>query len=422
MSERYVVAGLARPREQWFGDVARWATSGVVPVEFVKCLSHDEVTALLVAGRRLSALLVQVDAWPLERELVQLALRNGCATIAVSNGIVHHDWESLGCATVLADDFGPDDLIDALQRHAVPVDREVLHHGSVRLGTADDASGASTISVLGSGGTGTSTIAMFVAQAMAPSGSTLLIDGARRSDHAMYHDIGDVIPGLPELVDAHRTDRLDPMAVRELTFEIPSRGYELLLGLRRPNEWVTLRQPSVGAALDSAANAYDNVVIDVDADLEDESLTGSPDLADRHSLTLCALERSDLVLVVVRDGLHGTMSARRLLDELHDSGVEEDRCQIVVNHAPRNAAQRAALTRTFARLQSPPPLFVPTLRRLSDMHHRVTPLHDRTVRRLRAALRHRVASLPELGPAPDAATPVNPARRPRSAMHTGDAA
>ena len=50
--ERYVVLGLATARSAWFTDVARWATVGSVPVEFVKCIDADELRARLPrAGR-----------------------------------------------------------------------------------------------------------------------------------------------------------------------------------------------------------------------------------------------------------------------------------------------------------------------------------------------------------------------------------
>ena len=35
-TERYVVIGLAHVRSDWFTEVARWSTSGSLPIEFVK--------------------------------------------------------------------------------------------------------------------------------------------------------------------------------------------------------------------------------------------------------------------------------------------------------------------------------------------------------------------------------------------------
>ena len=61
---RYVVLGLAHPRAPWFSEVARWATAGSAPVDFVKCVSAEEVHARLASGRRVSALLADADIPP----------------------------------------------------------------------------------------------------------------------------------------------------------------------------------------------------------------------------------------------------------------------------------------------------------------------------------------------------------------------
>ena len=42
---QYVLVGVARARERWSSDLARWATSGAAPIEFVKCLTADEAIA-----------------------------------------------------------------------------------------------------------------------------------------------------------------------------------------------------------------------------------------------------------------------------------------------------------------------------------------------------------------------------------------
>ena len=69
MSDPYVIVGVARTRQGWFSEVARWSTSGAAPVEFLKCLTTDEARALLGSGRRASALLVDAATPGLDREL-----------------------------------------------------------------------------------------------------------------------------------------------------------------------------------------------------------------------------------------------------------------------------------------------------------------------------------------------------------------
>ena len=48
--ERYVGLGLATARSAWFTRVARWATVGSVPLDFVKCIDADEVRAATRLG------------------------------------------------------------------------------------------------------------------------------------------------------------------------------------------------------------------------------------------------------------------------------------------------------------------------------------------------------------------------------------
>lgn len=176
------------------------------------------------------------------------ATEAGAPTIVVEDRRNCRDWSSLGCVAALEEDFTRDQLVEVLDRHARVVDRTV-HRPVARTDLADDPAPGRMVGVTGTGGSGASTVAMALAQAVAPtSGRVALVDGARRADLALYHDVGDVIPGLPELVDLQRRDRSDPEEVRSLLFGIDDRGYDLLLGLRRSRDWAGLRPHAVDAA------------------------------------------------------------------------------------------------------------------------------------------------------------------------------
>ncbi|OWY60782.1 hypothetical protein B7486_67325, partial [cyanobacterium TDX16] len=77
-ADRWVVLGVAPARATWFTELARWSTAGVVPVEFVKCLSVDEVAVRLRSGRVHSALLVDEHTPGLDRDLLAEAEDRGC--------------------------------------------------------------------------------------------------------------------------------------------------------------------------------------------------------------------------------------------------------------------------------------------------------------------------------------------------------
>ncbi len=387
--DTFVLIGVGRSRERWFSELGRWATTGAAPIDFVRCLSSEEALAVLGSGRRASALLVDARGPSLDRELVASAAQLRVPTLVVSDGSVHRDWDALGCAAVIDADLDRRQLLEVLHLHATPVDRS-RRPGRIDLESGQRRHRSTLIGVLGTGGAGASTVAMATAQALAgrtpdalgPEG-VVLVDGARRGELAMYHDVGDVIPGLPELVEAHRTDTLDPVEVRALTYSIESRGYDLLLGRRRSAEWVTLRRRSVAAALDSLRRAFGTVVVDLDDDLDGERDTGSADVADRHATAIETVGAADVVLVVGRIGLKGLHALVALLDDVVRAGVPVERVVPVLNACPRSPAVRAESVRALARLANVsdadgaalgPPLHLRRIRQLEDTHRGGAPM------------------------------------------------
>lgn len=413
-ADRYVLVVVGRARERWLTELGRWSTTGAAPLEVLRCLGGEEALAVLGSGRRVSALMVDARA-AVDRDLVATAGAHDVPTLVVSDGSVHRDWEALGCVAVLDAGFDRDRLLSALAEHCTTVDR-TRRPARVTLARREPTA-CTFVGVLGTGGSGTSTVAMGLAQAVGADSSTgtdgagrvVLVDGARRGELAMYHDVGDVIPGLPELVEAHRGDRLDPLSARELTYRIDERGYDLLLGRRRPNDWVVLRRRAVAAALDTLARSYRAVIVDMDADLDGEHDTGSADVGDRHSVAISVLERADVVLVVGRPGLKGLHSLATLLGDVVDAGVPPTRVQPVINGIGRNPAVRAAASRTLHRLCSTETddlavsaLHLRTVRTLEEVHRRRSALPRVLCEPLGRAVDHLLHTLPRRGADDDA--------------------
>lgn len=392
MSGRYCVVAVARSAQGWFAEVARWATNARVPIDLIKCMSADEVDAVLGSGRQLSALLVDAGLVTIDRDIVGRALDAGTPTLVIDDGRSYRDWESLGAAEVLPHRLDPDRLVEALSRHCVPLGGSERRIARTSFDTSPDRR-ASVISVTGGGGVGSSTISIAVAQALGDSGGpgggtnqVVLVDGMPRGDQAMYHDVGDVIPGLPELVDALGIDELDPTELDSFLFDVAPRPYRLLLGTRRPREWVTLRPRGVEATFDLLERHHDVVVIDHDRDVDGEAETGSVDVEELNGVARATIGRAQLLLAVGTPGLKGMHDLARLLHELIDAGAPAERLQPVLNRAPRNPPTRANLARTLARLSPPevvvPPIFVPQVRHLEDCHRSVRRLPGPLVRPL----------------------------------------
>jgi len=367
-SQRWVVLGLAHPRADWFSELARWATSAAAPIEFVKCMSAQEARVRLSSGRAHSAMLVGDRASGFDRDLVESARAAGTAVIVVDPA-AHRDWSDLGVSGVLHTPFGRSELVAALQQHATPVPTTESRVAEVP--TALGTWRGQLVAVTGPGGAGKSTCAMALAQTLAAragnKGMVLLADLALNAELAMLHDARDVVPGVQEMVDAHRGGRMTVERTRSLVFDTGDRGYHLLLGLRRHRDWTAIRRKSFEAALDTLLRSYRIVVADITADFEGDSETGSLDVADRNLMSRAVAERADAVVVVGTHGVKGIHSLARSIRELLANQVEPARIVTIINRAPRHPSKRADDALALASLVQPAdgahaltgPLFIP---------------------------------------------------------------
>ena len=313
MSDRFVLLGLARVRSPWFVEVGRWCTSGSLPAQFLKCVSPDEVRARLASGRVHSALLVDAHPGNLDRDLFATATGRGCPVIVVADPELPIDLDELG-ATGQARPRVRSSRAPRLAGH--------LRAARARHRHAPDRSdaGAQRNSLVRTDGRG---LRNRRHRAHPPSrspprkrlgndprhrGLVVLADLSLDADQALLHGTPDVVPGVPELVDAHRRGRPEPSEVQALTFDVPDRGYRVLLGLRRHREWAALRPTAVDAALLGLRRAFQVVVADVDADVEGDRECGVIEVEDRNLLARSTLAQADVVLVVAAPGMKGAHS------------------------------------------------------------------------------------------------------------------
>ena len=338
---RQVVLGLAAPRAAWFAEVTRLAAGGSLGLEFVKCVSVAELRARLGSGRRWSAVLVDADAPGLDRDLIGAAHAAGAAVLVV-DGRGQRDWAALGADGVLPPRLERAVLDDALRAVARPVRRTTPRQGEPAATTAAASHLGALVVVTGDPGAGASTVAMAVAQHAAATspGAVVLADLCLDADQAVLHGVGDVVPGLPELVEAHRHGTPSPGSVAQLLYDIDERGYHLLLGLRRHRDWAALRPRAFEAAMGSLRATHTTVVCDVEADVEGERETGSLEVQDRNLLSRTAIATATTVVVVGTPSLKGLHGLVRATQGLLRFGVEPDRLAVVVNRAPRGPRGR----------------------------------------------------------------------------------
>ncbi|MGI8663730.1 MAG: hypothetical protein ACR2LQ_11030 [Acidimicrobiales bacterium] len=396
--ERYVVLGLAHVRSEWFRAVAHWSTSASLPVEFVKCVSVEELRARLTSGRAFSAVLVDAGLPGVDRDLLDEARAGGCAALVVDNGRAPRDWVALGAGAVLPAFFERGELLQALAETATPIgrgDSVLLTEGPV----PNAGWRGRLVAIAGVGGAGTSTVAMALAQGLGSDpryqGLVLLADLALHADQAMLHDVGDIVPGVQELVEAHRGGQPSMQDTRALTFSLPERQYNLLLGLRRHRDWATIRPRAFEAALDGLRRCYKVTVADITGDLEGEDQCGSIDVEERNLMARTAVGFADAVLLVGGPGPRGLHRLVRLIASAIDHGVPVPRLVPIVNHAPRNPHARAEVTAALADLARSltqtglplaPPLQLPERRRLDEVVRDVSRLPSALVTPVTAAV------------------------------------
>lgn len=350
--DRWVVLGLAQPRVEWFSKLSLWSTAASIPVDFIKCVSRDEVLARLNSGRPYSALLVGGSVAGLDRDLID-SVRVAGAVVIVVGAITERDWCELGAKAVLPENLERSELLGALNDHASPITQiaAVVPDASTR---QDTSWRGQLIAVTGPGGTGTSVIAMATAQSFASEPSNhsmvLLADLALNAEQGMLHDAREVIPGLQELVDAHRRGRVPIAQMRSFVFEAVDRGYHLLLGLRRHRDWTAIRPRSFETSLDGMLRSYRLVVADIDHDFEGEHETGSRDVEERNHMARTVADSADLVVVVGVATTKGIHSLTRTIRELVASKVESQRIVAVLNRTTRNPRRQADAADALATL------------------------------------------------------------------------
>ncbi len=287
-----------------------------------------------------------------DRDLVDEATSCGCAVIVVNDGRSRRDWLALGATAVLANDFDRNELLDVLEANTVRIgigpDEQVTAMDADVPARSAAGEGISSPS-RGRAAPGASVIAMALAQGLAADarlgGLVALADLALDADQAMLHDAGDVVPGIQELVEIHRNAAPSAIDVRSLAYSVTDRNYDLLLGLRRHRDWVTIRPRSFDAALDGLRRAYKAVVADVSNDVEGERQCGSIDVEERNLMARSTTAAADAVVVVGTSGPRGIHRLVRLIAALVEHGVDGERILPVVNRSAARPAQLAQRSR-----------------------------------------------------------------------------
>lgn len=195
--------------------------------------------------------------------------------------------------------------------------------------------------VVGAGGTGTSTVAALLSQSLASHGASCLVDLRLRGEQALLHNIGRSKRGLAEFILGHRNSSPTTLP-SQFVHRIPTRGYDLMAAMPSLPSWRLIDHSSLDAALHSLSRSYRSVVFDCDLDLEDRSVSGSMDIEERNMLTRSAIRSSSALVLVAQPGVKGLYSLSRLHREVLESKLVRGPIGIVINRyspSPRKARE-----------------------------------------------------------------------------------
>lgn len=247
--------------------------------------------------------------------------------------------ERLGAHRVVEADLGglvealagaPDDPVaDALAPPGVG------HRDAAQPEADAAAPGGRLLAVWGPGGApGRTTLATGVAAELAHRGRSPFLVDADPYGGAVAQHLGvlDEVSGLLAAVRAANAGRLDPTVLAGIARSVGGDGLRVLTGLPRPDRWPEVRAAAFDDVLQFALALAAEVVVDVGFSLEADAADPFGTAPQRNQMTLGALERAGLVLVVGSADPVGLARLARGLVDLRDR-VPGVATHVVVNRS-----------------------------------------------------------------------------------------
>ncbi len=202
---------------------------------------------------------------------------------------------------------------------------------------------AKFIGIIGVPGSGSSTLAMALAQDLGSEVAVLLVDLRADGDLAMYHDIDRSAPALGELMALAMKSGITTRHLRNFYQPVMTRNYQLIAGVKRQEEILTFRPNHMTTLFEVLKREFDFVIFDLDSSLR------SPKLLDAFSdsATTIATETSlnwlDSVAITMTQDLKGIHSGLRLVHRLMLHGLSAKSMCLVKTKAQHRFLPQSSL-------------------------------------------------------------------------------
>jgi Flp pilus assembly CpaE family ATPase len=326
--------------------VVRGLTQASVPVAR-RCADLAELLASAAAGLG-GVAVVSADLPGLDREGIRHLHGSGVRVVVLWEADA--GWDAARAARLGADAAVPADRLDVAVRAArstgrpavvrgapsgavlagfsgpVAADGDGTTAGGARAACAADAFAVEppsdpglpgrVVAVWGpTGAPGRTTVAIGLAEALAPEGALLVDADTYGGTVAPMLGMLDEAPGVAAACRAAATGRLDPVALAALA-PTPAPGLRVLTGIGRADRWPEVPAAHLEQVWACARELVPWTVVDCGFGIErDEALSYDTRAPQRHDATLSALAEADTVVVV---GSADPISLQRLVRALLD--------------------------------------------------------------------------------------------------------
>lgn len=323
----------APARSPWSTRCARWAAGARIPFAYLRCVTLSALVDELAQGKPHAVL---VDARACTQQVVAATIDAGVSLIGVGGDVEE-------AMAHLPETFRREELLHVL----VSLQHDVTPLPTV--GTQPSCGRRRLVAVIGSGGAGTSTVAGVLAQGLSGAGEpVLLADLCRNASQAVLHDVKHRIDGVMEMAAVADHPQANGNGAYLPLVGVAARGYDLVLGMRQPLQWVSLRADRARRVIATLRDGEGWLVCDVDADLDTQQDTGSVGVGDRHRFTTDVLAYADVVVVVTDASLMGVFRGVELCAAVAQACSETVPIVAVINRVRRSDALRPAARFTAA--------------------------------------------------------------------------